>query len=405
MVFVSGEGKAVIARTSLLYTVLIALIFFLTPLTPTAQETPTQTPGWQGHKSQQQTETVPAPQHTGPSAPQVLEIPPAPQPQSSLQVPQQELAVPRKQWEPPTPPQLVTVTVTDQNGNYVAGLQPEDFTLYENEVPQKISYFNTGQHEPVSLGLLIDTSGSMARKLSRAVDALRSFISSIHPEDDVFLLEFNHQPALLQDFTDSRPLLSKALTLLRAGGGTALYDAVFEGLRRVRQGRHAKRAILVITDGMDTASFSSLRRVVESARRAGVLIYTIGIGNPQGRGGGGLAIGIGPFVLRGGSADERVDARTLQLLSEETGGKNFILNPADVVGSAAVLSTAVDTISTELRQQYSLGYASSHPDSEYRSLRVETSRRDLSVRTQKGMAAEHRDTVGHWQDRNIPRLR
>jgi len=257
----------------------------------------------------------------------------------------------------------------------------------------------------VSLGLLIDTSGSMTRKLSRAVEALRSFTSSIHPEDDVFLLEFNHQPALLQDFTDSRSLLNKALTLLRAGGGTALYDAVLEGLRRVQQGRHAKKAILVITDGMDTASFSSLSRVVKLARRAGVLIYTVGIGNPQGRGGGGLAIGIGPFVLRGGSTDERVDAHTLQLLSEESGGKNFILNPADVVGSAAVLSTAADTISTELRQQYSLGYVSSLPDGEYRSLRVETSRGDLIVRTQKGMAAQREAAVGRWQERDTPRLR
>jgi hypothetical protein len=155
---------------------------------------------------------------------------------------------------------------------------------------------------------------------------------------------------------------------------------------------------------MDTASFSSLRRVVESARRAGVLIYTIGIGNPQGRGGPGLVFGIGPFALRS-AGDERVDARTLQLLSEETGGKNFILNTTDVVGSAAVLTTAVDTISTELRQQYSLGYASSRPGGGYQSLRVETGRGDLVVRTQKGVTTEQEDRAGRWQDRDTPRVR
>jgi len=394
----------VTAKTGFLYTVLVTLFLLLSPLSLTAQETSTQTPDWQGERPQPQTDIVPAPQHPSPSAPQVLEIPPAPQLQESLGVPQQELAFPREQRPSLTPPQFLTVTVTDQNGDYVAGLQPEDFTLYENGVPQKITYFNTGQHELVSLGLLIDVSGSMARKLSRAVNALRSFIHSIHLEDDVFLLEFNHRPARLQDFTDSRSLLSKALTLLRARGGTALYDAVLEGLRRVKQGRHAKKAILVITDGMDTASFSSLNRVVESARRAGVLIYTIGIGNPRSRGGPGLVFGIGPLVLRG-SSDERVDARTLRLLSEETGGKNFILNPANVVGSAAVLSTAVGTISTELRQQYSLGYASSYPDGGYRSLRVETSRGDLIVRTQKGMAGQQGNMAGRWQDRDAPRLR
>ncbi len=361
----------------------MVLVFMgLTSPSPEAQEEK----GWQGQRPQPQTETLPAPQKPLPTIPQVLEIPPAPQ--RSLEIPKQESSWPRPQKPLPTPTQLVTVTVTDQEGNYVVGLQPEDFTLYENGIPQKILYFNTGQHEPVSLGLLIDTSGSMTSKLGRAIEALRFFIHSIHPQDDVFLIHFNHQPALLQDFTDSRPLLSQALSLLQARGGTALYDAVLEGLERIKQGRYAKKALLVLTDGMDTASFSSLHQVTQAARRAGVLIYTVGIGNPQGRGSASLSLGIGPFVLRGGSADERVDARTLRMLSEETGGRNFILNTADVVGSTAVLKTAVETISTELRQQYSLGYASSLPPGEYRSLRVETRRRGLTVRTQKGTAAE-----------------
>jgi hypothetical protein len=122
-----------------------------------------------------------------------------------------------------------------------------------------------------------------------------------------------------------------------------------------------------------------------------VLIYTIGIGNPQGRGGrGGPAIVIGPFgaVMGGIGGDDRVDSRTLQQLSEETGGEHFLLNTRDVMGSGAVLDTAVQTISRELRQQYTLGYTSPLPADQYRRVQVETKRSDLMVRAQKGYAAK-----------------
>jgi hypothetical protein len=123
-----------------------------------------------------------------------------------------------------------------------------------------------------------------------------------------------------------------------------------------------------------------------------VLIYTIGIGNLQGRGGGGgPAIVIGPFgaVLGGiGGDDDRVDSRTLQQISEETGGEHFLLNTRDVMGSSAVLDTAVQTISRELRQQYTLGYTSPLPADQYRRVQVETKRSDLVVRSQKGYAAK-----------------
>ncbi|HJY81567.1 MAG TPA: VWA domain-containing protein [Candidatus Binatia bacterium] len=354
-----------------------------------------QPDGWQGSRpTPQQSIPTPAPQRSGPSGKQVLEIPS--RPQQSLPPPRQQTEIaPRPQSESPRPTQLVTVTVTDPQGRYVSGLRPEDFVVYEDGVPQDITYFNTGENEPVSLGLIVDVSGSMISKIDRAKLALRRLLDTIHPQDEVFIEAFNSQPFLLQDFTDSRLLLSQAISALRPVGGTALYDAILDGLHRVKRGRHQKKALIVISDGLDTASLSSLNQTVNAARRSGVLVYAIGIGNPNGGFRmGGAQITIGPFVIGGGAGgldDEQIDTRTLQEASDATGGKLFVLNTADVVGNTGVLENATQTISRELRSQYSLGYTSSLRGSHYRSLRVETRRADgenLAVRTQKGYEAE-----------------
>ena len=355
-----------------------------------AQGDTAQPEGWQGPRpTPQQGTLTPAPQRPAPSGKQVLEIPSQSQ-QRSPDLPRQQAVIPpRPQTESVRPAQSVTVTVTDQNGAYVSGLQREDFVVYEDGVPQDITYFNTGESEPVSLGLIVDTSGSMRNKIDRARQALRRFVDAIHPRDEVFIEEFNVQPVLLQDFTDSRTLLAQAVTLLRPAGGTSLYDAILDGLRRVKHGRHQKKALVVITDGVDTASLASLNQTINIARRSGVLIYTIGIGNPnQHFSSGGAGLSIGPFAVIVGGDDERVDSRTLQEISDETGGKHFLLNTADVIGNAAVLDTATQTISRELRQQYSLGYTSSRSGNRYHSVRVEPRRGDLVVRAQKGYEAD-----------------
>jgi Ca-activated chloride channel family protein len=267
--------------------------------------------------------------------------------------------------------------------------------VYEDDMPQDITYFNTGENEPVSLGLIVDVSGSMSSKIDRARLALRRLLDTIHPQDEVFIEAFNQQPFLLQDFTDSRLLLAQAISSLRPVGGTALYDAILDGLHRVKRGRHQKKALIVVSDGLDTASLSSLHQTINAARRSGVLVYAIGIGNPNGGFGmGGAQIAIGPFIIGGGGGggfDEQIDSRTLQEASDATGGKLFVLNTADVVENAGVIENATQTISRELRSQYSLGYTSSLPGNHYRNLRVETRRADaenLAVRAQKGYAAE-----------------
>ena len=180
----------------------------------------------------------------------MLEIPVQPQ-RPALPPPSQQASLPpRLQPLRPRPKQLVTVTVTDQNGGYVPGLQTNDFVVYEGDTRQEITYFNTGENEPISLGLIVDSSGSMRNKIGHARHALQRFIGSIKPQDEGFLVGFSAQPFVLQDFTDSRVLLAQGIGLLRPRGGTSLYDAILTGLRRMRQGKHRKKALIVMTDGM-----------------------------------------------------------------------------------------------------------------------------------------------------------
>lgn len=307
----------------------------------------------------------------------------------------------------------MTVTVTDQDGRYISDLRPEDFVVYEADLPQSLTYFNTGQNEPMSLGLVVDSSESMLNKMGRARQALRLLADTIQPQDEVFLSAFGSSLVLLQDFTDSRALVIQATAQLQPAGRTALYDAVLDGLKRIRQGQRQKKALVIITDGVDTSSQASLEEVTEAIRGSNVLVYTIGIGNPNPRpirmrptmpmapyGLGGMGRSMSPFGMMGGGGpmgprppmpppgqivDEAVDSRTLEAISEETGAKHFLLNTADVVGNGAVLEKAADTIVSELRQQYSLGYRSALKGDVHREVRIETRRSGVIVRTQKGV--------------------
>ena len=385
-----------------------------------AQERPLPADGWQGPrptpqasppKPAPQTPSVtPFPQPSGPTGgKQILEIPS--QPQATIPPPTQQQATipsavqptlpsPAVQSTPPRPSQLLTVTVTDQDGRYITDLRPEDFVVYEEDLPQPLTYFNTGQNEPMSLGLVVDMSESMLNKIGRARQALRLLADTIESQDEVFLTAFSSTPLLLQDFTDSRALVIQATAQLRPNGRTALYDAVLDGLKRIRQGQRQKKALVIITDGVDTASRASLDEVTAAMRSANVLVYTIGIGNPNSSpirqlrppmpigpmGMGGLMGPRGPMPLPPGQVvDETVDSRTLEALSKETGAKHFLLNTADVVGNGAVLEAAANTIVSELRQQYSLGYRSALKGDVRRDVRIETRRGDVIVRTQKGV--------------------
>jgi Ca-activated chloride channel family protein len=277
----------------------------------------------------------------------------------------------------------VTVTIVDQRGRYVTGLQKNDFKLYIDGQQRPIEFFRQDLNTPVSVGILVDTSGSMEPKLAQARAAITEFVDDLNPRDDVFLFAFSSQPFLLQPFTTDHQAVIGRLNLLYAQGETAIFDTIIDGLLMVRHGRWDKKALLVVTDGQDNASAESLERVIGLARQQGVLIYSIGIGNSN------IAptAGLGPLSPLGlgfmGENDE-VDARTLETLSNETGAKTYMLR---TIGDGRAMRDDCAAISRELREQYTLGFVAPDPTrSGYRDVRVAVPNRPYdNVRVRKGV--------------------
>ena len=297
------------------------------------------------------------------------------------QPPTQELVIPTRQLRDQPGYQQVTVTVTDPNGGYVTDLQKQDFKLYMDGQQRPIEFFRQDLNTPVSVGIMVDTSGSMQPKIRQAQAAIAEFLRNLNDRDDVFLFAFSGHPFKLQDFTTDHGLLASRLGLLHAYGSTSLYDAVVVGLQMLQRGRYDKRALLVVTDGMDNTSGHSLDDIVAMARRQGVLIYSIGIGNPNAN--PGTSFSLGPFAIVGGDGDE-VDVKTLRMLSTETGAKTYNIR---VVGDGAALSAACSEISRELRQQYTVGFLAPDPGAGgYHGLRVDVpTHPGVDVRVRKGV--------------------
>jgi len=323
-----------------------------------------------------------------------LELPTAParQIQPNIpppQPPEQELVIPKRQLRDEPGYQQVTVTVTDPNGSYVTDLQKQDFKLYMDGQQRPIEFFRQDLNTPVSVGILVDTSGSMQPKIPQARAAILEFLRNLNDRDDVFLFAFSGKPFKLQDFTTDHSLVASRLGLLHAYGSTSLYDAVVTGLVMLQRGRYDKRALLLVTDGMDNTSAHSLSDVVALARRQGVLIYSIGIGNPNA---GGPSIRLGPIVIGSDESDE-VDVDTLRMLSTETGAKTYNIR---VVGDGGALRTACSEISRELRQQYTVGFLAPDPGAGgYRGLRVDVpTHPGVDVRVRKGVDVGSRSTAG-----------
>lgn len=231
-----------------------------------------------------------------------------------------------------------TVTVTDSYDRLVTGLSSQHFEVFENKVKQSIEYFRD-EDAPVSVGIVFDTSGSMSGKLDRAREALKAFIRTSHDNDDFFLVGFNQRANLLAEFSDGDTLASK-LSLVNPRGQTALYDAVYLGIEKVRQGRHNKRALLVISDGQDNSSRYSYNELRKALKEANVQIYCIGIVELERTEGSTLD-------LQGQSILEEV--------ARVTGGKAFFPR------GEAELEDVTTRIALELRHQYSLGYVPTNP--------------------------------------------
>ena len=218
-----------------------------------------------------------------------LELPsmPAKQGADSLNIPPQlpqtgqSLEVPTRELRQQPGYEQVTVTVTEPSGTYVTGLQKGDFKLYMDGQQRPIEFFRQDLNTPVSVGILVDTSGSMTPKIPQARAAIAEFLRDLNDKDDVFLFAFSSHPFLLQPFTMNHDLVMRRLALLHAYGQTALFDVIMQGLQMVQRGRYDKKALLVVTDGMDNTSASTVNDVVAQARRMGVLVYSIGIGDPN----------------------------------------------------------------------------------------------------------------------------
>jgi len=287
----------------------------------------------------------------------------------------------------------VFATVTDENGRYVEGLKASDFTLDEDGVRQQISHFNASTDQPVSVGILLDTSNSMERKISPATRAVDRFLRDIHEDDDIFLMTFDGSVKVRQDFTSDRDKLWGALQKIKLGAGTSLYDGVIQGTDKLKKGKYPKKAVLLISDGMDTSSEHDYDVARLAVRESEMLLYAMGIapegsraplseGNPgrfPGGGGGGPSrspiplpgAGSSPFPIPlpgpgrrqfpGGRSNQAqldtVDMDVLETFATESGGRAWLITPDSRRNR---IQDALDEIAAELRSQYNLGYYPSH---------------------------------------------
>ena len=257
-------------------------------------------------------------------------------------------------------------TVVDDKNHLVTGLEKADFTVYEDGKPQKITAF---RHEdiPVAMGIVIDNSGSMRDKRPAVNAAAINFVKSSNPQDKVFVVNFNEDFFLDQDYTASVPKLKDALERIEARGGTALYDAVVASADHLKKsGLLEKKVLLVVTDGEDNASRESLEQAIRRLQEEnGPTVYTIG--------------------LLGEEHSKRA-RRALREMAEETGGMAFFPQ------GLAEVDSITQQIAHDIRNQYTIGYKPSRPQSEggFRSVKVEADAKGfkkLQVRTRSGYYA------------------
>jgi Ca-activated chloride channel homolog len=239
---------------------------------------------------------------------------------------------------------FVKVSVTDPLNRYVTGLEKEHFKVFEDKVEQIITHFNQ-QSAPISAGIVFDVSGSMKdnSNIKKAKSAILRFLQSRNPEDEYFLITFNHNINLIQALSNESTSLENDVAFQKPGGRTALYDAIYMGLDQVNSGKNEKKALILISDGEDNSSRYSPGEVREFARECDVQIY-----------------GIGEQGNLGYGQDE------IENIASLTGGRAFFPNNFNE------LDYYIDLIHAELRNQYVLGYIPTNNahDGKWRRIRV-----------------------------------
>src|SRR5271155_885168 len=226
---------------------------------------------------------------------------------------------------------LLPVSVTDNMERLVVGLGPANFSVFDGKHAQQIRHFSS-EDAPLSVGIIVDTSGSMKNKIDRAREAVTQFCSAANLQDEFFLITFSSQPHLLTGFTRPEEI-PQHLLFAKPGGETALLDALYMGLREMQQAKYSKKALLLISDGGDNHSRYSERELTSAVKESDVMIYAIGT-----------------FDRNVPTQEELLGPSMLADVAAVTGGRAFVLdNPNDMPAVA-------HRIGTELRTQYVLGY-------------------------------------------------
>ena len=275
---------------------------------------------------------------------------------------------------------LVPVTVTDHNGKTIEGLRAEDFNILDDHIPQKIVSFSNDD-APCSVGLVLDISGSMRKTLSAAKEIAHAFFETANPDDEFLLLTVSTQPDAMPGFTTDTAALEETIGFTKPAGLTALIDTVYLGLTRMREAQRPRRALLIISDGMDNHSRYSQSELMSVALEADVQIYTIVIDN-----GSAEASTDGmpyrPSLIRKpwDRGAERQGAEMLQNLSDQTGGLYFpVRNDADAKEDVIKAGRA-------LRNEYVIGYRP--PDSgtsgKWHRIRIKSNISKVSVHARNG---------------------
>lgn len=276
---------------------------------------------------------------------------------------------------------LVNATVTDSLNRYVSGLEAPHFQIWEDKVEQKVEYFNA-EDVPISVGVIFDVSGSMKDKIATARNAAATFLKTGNPEDEYFLVEFANRPEVAADFTTDVTKLQSKLLLAPAKGMTAMYDSVYLGLEKLKEGSNPKKALLLITDGEDNRSRYTFQNVKDFVKEQDVQIYGIGI----------------------------VDDWSSQLSAGHT-GRAMIEELADTTGGRAFFPDSVyeledicTKIAIELKNQYVIGYHSTNgaKDGKWRKLRLKINPpkgiNHLNVRSKQGYYAPTSDAAPTSKD-------
>jgi Ca-activated chloride channel family protein len=243
---------------------------------------------------------------------------------------------------------LVPVTITDPMNRLVTGLEKENFQLFEGNASQEIRSFSA-EDAPVSLGVIFDSSGSMSSKMDRAKEAVIEFFKTANPQDEFFMITFNDEPDEITDFTSSVDDIQNRLVFAVPRKRTALLDAIYMGISKMRQAKYPKKALLIISDGGDNHSRYTENEIKSMVKEADVMIYAIGI-----------------YDRYASAVEERLGPQLLSDITELTGGRAFTIdNPND-------LADVATKIGVELRNQYVLGYRPSKivRDGKWRKIKV-----------------------------------